>query len=223
MARRISRQELKRDEIVDAAVDAGHWLEDHWRTAAGVAGAVALVVLAVVGWSVWSRQQQQARELRLADAIVEFERVEGAGFVDRDALDRVLATFGEIAAGSAPLSHVAGLYRGSCLLHGGRAGEAIPVLEEAARAAEGTLTGPANSLLAQAYQQEGRTEEAIEVLKRLLEHPDPTVPKDQTLLQLGTLYESAGRTEEARQQFQRILDEHPSSIAAQAARQELAS
>jgi TolA-binding protein len=61
------------------------------------------------------------------------------------------------------------------------------------------------------------------LLSGLLDAPEPSVPQDQTLLQIGRIYQDAGRLEEAREQWQRIVDEYPTGTAAGQARQLLAS
>jgi tetratricopeptide (TPR) repeat protein len=225
MARRITRQELKRDEVADAAVDVGHWIEDHWRSVATWAGAAVLLALAAGGWVWWSRHNERVIEEQLAEELVKFSQVQQAGFADRAAVDAVLSSLTEVSerAGMSPPGLVARVCRGSALLHTDRADQASTVLEEVVRNAERTLIGPANGLLASAYQAQGRTDEAIELLRGLLEAKDPAVPLDQTLLQLGMLFETAGRDEEAREHYQRIVDEHPTGSAAAAARRELAS
>ena len=40
MTRRITRKEMKKDEFVETAVEASHWLEDNWQQV--VKGAIAV-------------------------------------------------------------------------------------------------------------------------------------------------------------------------------------
>lgn len=223
MAKRLSRQELKRDEIAEAAAEAGSWLEENWQTALKIAGTIAVVAIAAVGWILYSRAQRERVEADLANALASFERLEAAGFRDGD-VAAVLAELGDVAdrAGASGPGAVATLYRASGLVQTGREAEALPLLESV-KNADGTLGVAIRTLLAQVYAAEGRHDDAVSTLQALVDGEEPALPIDQTLVELGEALDKAGRDEEADEVYQRVLDEFPATMAASRARELLAS
>jgi predicted negative regulator of RcsB-dependent stress response len=226
MARKITRKELKQDEFVDAAVDLGHWLEKNWQVVARWGAVVVVVVLLTVGWVAWARHTREQAEVRLAAALVTYDRLEADGFSDSGELEKTLGeltSVAEDAGGSA--ASVARLYRGSALFQLERYDEAEKELKDVVdtSAQSSTLFATAHSVLANVYQATGRTDDAVRVLDELLDAPEARVPADQTLLQIGQIYSAAGQDDAAREHWQRVVDEYPDGIAASEARELLNS
>ena len=67
----------------------------------------------------------------------------------------------------------------------------------------------------------GKTNEAIECLKRAIEAPQAAAPKDALLFLLAETYEKAGNATDARATFQRIVNDYPNSPYRTAAREKL--
>ena len=221
MARKITRKELKQDEFVDAAVDFGKWLEDNWPKVLRWAGVVALVVVAILTWGVYSRHNREQAELRLSRILATYDRLETKGFTDQAELESVLVDLDDVAGNAGGTSaSVARLYRGSALYQLERYEDAEQELQTAISRADtgGTLYATANAVLANVLEATGRTDEAIGVLDGLLDEAESQVPKAQTLLQIGMIYDRAGRTAEARDSWERVTDEYANSAAAGEAR-----
>jgi predicted negative regulator of RcsB-dependent stress response len=223
MARRISRKELKRDEVAEAAGEARDWLEEHVSDVLRWGGLIVTVVIVVLGWRAWSHHSESvAREL-LAGGIAAYDNAVsgGTGFED------VLATFDEAQekAGNRPVGQLARFYRGATLFQMGRLDEAATALEEVAGSTEisPTLAATAQSMLARVYVAAGRHEDAVALLNDAVESDTPGFPQDQALLELGRLHASVGRDDLARESWQRLLDEYPASAAASEARRLLGS
>lgn len=224
MAQKITRKELKHDEFVEAGLDAGEWLEEHWRTVAAGAGAVLGVVLLFVGWNWWSENRQE-RAGRLAAA--GFALLEPTQSGTGPAVDPAAAAakFEEAAtmAGGSPLGDVARTYRAVALLRAGRAAEAVPLLEAVSGSVEDpVLRGTARALLADALEASGNADRAAEVLTDLADATDPVYPSDLALLRLGEVRARQGRDDEARRAWQDVLSRYPESAASAQARQRLA-
>lgn len=223
MAQKITRKDLKHDEFVEAGLDAGEWLEEHWRTVAAGAGAVLAVVLLFVVWNWWS-ENRQARAGRLAAegfALLEPPR---SGTVPAADPAAAAAKFEEAAtmAGGSPLGDVARTYRGVALLRAGRAAEAVPLLETVAGSVEDpVLGGTARALLADALEASGNSDRAAEVLRELADAADPVYPADLALLRLGEVRARQGRDDEARQAWEGVLSRFPESAASAQARERL--
>lgn len=219
MAHRVTRKQLlKTDEVAEAAADAGHWFEEHWRMVAVGAGVVVVIVAAVLGW-MWLAERNLAKARALVDQGIEaYDQSEATGFSDTEALNRALESFDRAAkrAGSEAPGGVASLYQGLTLYRLGRTEEAISRLEPwADRLDEDPiLAGTAASILAQAWSETGETDRAAALLEQVATKAVAGLPPDQALLQLARIYESTGDRERAHQTLQRILDEYPQSAAA---------
>jgi len=223
MARRISRKELKRDEVAEAAVEARNWLEDHLSEVLKWGGIVVAVVLVVVAWQAWSRHSANVGREMLAGGIAAYEEAvsTGVGF------EGVLVTFDEALdkAGNRPAGQLARFYRGATLFRLDRLDEASTALEEVVGSTKisPTLAATTQSMLARVYVAAGRHEDAVGILSGAVESDTPGFPQDQALLELGRLHASVGRDELARESWQRVLDEYPASAAASEARRLLGS
>jgi len=224
MAQKITRKDLKHDEFVEAGMDAGQWLEAHWRTVAAGAAVVLAFVLLFVGWSWWS-ENRQAEAGRLAAegfALLAPPQAGAASVVDPAA---AAVKFEEAAAsaGGSPLGAVARTYRAVALLRAGRAAEAVPLLEAVAESAEDpVLRGTARALLADAFEASGNADRSAEVLRELADAVEPVYPADMALLRLGEVRARQGRVEDARRAWEDLLSRYPESAASGQARQLLA-
>lgn len=224
---RLSRKELKKDEVRDAAFDFGHWLEENWRGVLKVAVPVVVVALLVAGW-MWNERRvaRHSREL-LAQGIHEFDQAESAGFSDSARLDAALDLFNraESGGGKSETAQVARYYRGVTLSKLGRTDEAIACLEavDVGEPGASPTLGAAKALLADLLVKNGQPERAIELLEGIASHTDSTYPPELALLQLGRIYRDQGDDEQARESWSRIVEEYPQSPAAAEAGQLLGS
>ena len=86
------------------------------------------------------------------------------------------------------------------------------------------LAALAKMALAGVYRNQGKTKDALDVYKQLVQNPTSTVGKLEAELQLAETYEAAGMKGEAKQQYEQIKKEAPpQSAAAQVATQKLES
>lgn len=223
---RISRKELKRDELVEATIGAEHWLEAHASTL--LRGAIALAVVGVVaiaGYWFVQRGRADAGE-RLAEGQRRYAKAQAAGFADRAELEAVLGEFSRAARkGGGPTRALASYYEGLVLHRLGRDDEAASALERvgASDAAAPTLTGSAQAMLAEIHVAKGEHDRAIAILEALIAADPPTFPVDQALLQLGKIRRAKGQEEAARAAWQRVVDEFGVRGAADEARRLLGS
>ena len=214
MARKITQKELKHDEFVDAAFDFGHWLEEHWRTAATWTGVALALVLAALGFTAWSRQRATREADRVAQGIDRYVVAQREAFAQPEELTAALGQFDD-ASGA-----LGGFYRGASLFRLGRLDEAEAALREVVSSTDSssTLAAVAELMLARVQLEAGQSDAAIATLEGLAARAEAAVPADQMLLELGRAYRRAGRESDARARWQRIIDAHPNGTAAGEAR-----
>ncbi len=227
MAQRISRKEIKRDEIVETAGDIGEWLEEHWPEVLKWGGAVVVAVLLAVTWRAWSNHSQSVTQETLSGGIGTYEQALAAPEPTPAKLEEALATFDTVIerAGRSQAGQLARFYRGATLFHLGRLDEAATVLAESLAASREmpTLAATTQALLARVFVAAGRADEAISLLTAALDEPSTLLPQDETLLEIGRIHAGAGRHEQARAAWQRVVDEFQAGSAAHEARRLLGS
>ena len=188
MTRRITRKEMKKDEFVESAVEAGHWIEENWQTVVGWAIGVLAIGAVAFGIYAYSGYSRDQAEMALADGIRLYQAADEQDGGSAEQLETALARFDEAAGRMAagPAGKTAVFYRGAALYRLGRVDEAIEVLESlSAGDLPPTLSGSADALLARALADGGQTDRALETLERLSLATDTPYPPDLALLQIG--------------------------------------
>lgn len=222
---KISRKELKENELEHALVEARDYVVSHeatakrW-TAIGV-GAAVLVGL------VWGGLALRARRLdaRFSQALAVFDAPlasDGAGTppgttVFKDAAERTEAAKKQLRelAEDAPGSRSGQAARTMLLaLEGGPTPPArlLDGARELARREPGSVaSGVAALSWLEAEAAAGRVKEAISSAKGFLESAEPPLPKDVLLFTLARLYEKDGQLAEAKTSYQRVVSDYPDS------------
>ncbi|MBZ5638794.1 MAG: tetratricopeptide repeat protein [Acidobacteriia bacterium] len=230
MARRISRKSMKQDEFIEAAFDAGAWIEKHWRTVAAGVGAALALILIVVAWSWWSGRRSDEVERLLSEGLYLYSGPEdtsgaaakapsgGGRYAEALPLFEKAARLGANSA----RGRVAEFYQGASLLRLGRTAEATPILEEVAGTAQDRpLADAARGMTAEAYAKAGDVDKAAAAYRKLAEEPGAAFPPDFALLQLSRVLDDHGKGQEARLVLQEIVTKYPQGSAATEARTRL--
>ena len=223
---RISKKELKRDELIEATKGAEHWVVEH--SSLVLRGAIGLVVVAVVAAAAfWFAERSHASGDRLFAATQQrYQEAQSKGSLDRATLEGLLADFEKAARKAGSKSRSLASYYEGLVLHGlGRDEEAQKALERVASASatQPTLAGSSEALLAEICAARGDAPRAIEILNRLVAADPPTFPVDQALLALGKVQRAQGDEAAARASWQRVVDEFAARGAADEARRLLGS
>ena len=213
---KISRKELKENELEHALVEARDYVVSHEATAKkwtviGV-GAASLVGL------VWGGLALRGRRLdaRLSSALAVFDAplaTDGAGTppgatVYKDAAERLEAAKKQLrspgqAARTMLLALDGGKNPATRMLDGAR--------DLAKRDPGSIASGVAALSYLEAEAAAGRVKEAIASAKGYLEAAEPPLPKDVLLFTLARLYEKDGQTTEAKASYQRVVADYPDS------------
>jgi tetratricopeptide (TPR) repeat protein len=235
------REHLKENELARALAAANQTVGQHKNQYLAVAGAVVAVLLAIAGYSWWSRNADAAVSGLLADAMVVYEapvqapvppaetgstaapaQMPGTYPTERAKLEAALPKF-LAAAESSPSSAPGRLARfnaASILVTLGRFDEARTHYDQLASGSDLVARGAALGR-AQAQLRAGQYDPAIEGLKTLSADTTSVLPADGVLMELAKAYRVSGRIEEARKTLNEIVEKHAESPFAAEARAEL--
>ena len=154
MSRRLTKKEIKKDEFLEAATDAGEWLETNWKTVLAWAGGLAVVALLIAGWYFIGKTRDEAAQKILA---------QGMQVLTTGDYEQAIDLFGQAAdkGGSGTTEAVADLYRGIALSRNGRNDEAVPILKEVGDTSSVLLVAQtARAVLAGIHETAGEYEQA---------------------------------------------------------------
>jgi TolA-binding protein len=213
---------MKQDEFIEAAFDAGAWIEKHWRTVAAGVGAALALVLIVVAWNWFGGRRDAEVEQLLSEGLYFYsgpQDVSGAAAktgAGGGRYSEALPLFEKAArlGKSSARGQVAKFYQGASLLRLGRAAEAAPILDEVSRSSsDRPLVDAARGMMAEAYAKAGDVEKASAAYRKLADEPGAAFPPDYALLQLSRVLEEHGKAQEARQVLQEIVTKYPQGPA----------
>jgi hypothetical protein len=229
------RHHLKSNDFAESLLRARDALVDRQREVAIVLVALAVVIVAVVGYLLWSERRSTAAEAALgaamSTAVAPVTPPDTAtpvppagGFATEEqrneaALQQLLDvanTYGSTRAGVAARYQAAGL-----LAELGRDEEAEREFGTVVESGRGIYARMARLGMAEAQLRTGQHEAAITTFRELVADRQADLPPDGLLMQLGRAYALAGRRAEALQTYSRVLEEHPESIYVAEARREV--
>ncbi len=233
MARRISRKELKKDEIRETFKHGAQALFSHRRAAWIIGSSVLLVLVAVLGWRFYTQRLTASASAELTEAMKVYQaRIRGVNepafpgeitYVEEknkysDAADK----FTEIAdrySRTRP-GRVARYYTALSLVGLERYEEAEEDLKTLESGSDQEFAALARFHLAQVYDRTGRGPEAPPLYQQLLDNPSVFVPKAVVLLAMADHY-TATDPEQAVKLYQQVKTEFPDTLAAEQADQRL--
>ncbi|MDX1502493.1 MAG: tetratricopeptide repeat protein [Thermoanaerobaculia bacterium] len=214
MSSRLTRKEIKRDEVLETLGGFVGFLSRHGRSL--LIGGVALVVVAI-GALIWI-QVRAARAERSSEALAEaVELLEGsaeAGVV-RARLEEVRKRYAGTDAADLAAVYLADLAAGEGDLEGARA-----LWQEFLDAQGDNLLAVQVRVNRMAVDRAlGRGEEVAAELEAMVDDEEAPLPQPVALYQLAVTLESLGRADAARDAYERVADEHAASpLAAEAER-----
>ena len=234
---RVTRHQIKRNELAEAVERTVHYTEDHLRLVGIAVGAVVLVVLAVLGvrWFLKGRAAEADEALAAAVRVHQApvgvpapkpEDPKEPSFADETARRaRAKQLFEEVREGygMSDAAGVAAVYLGQIAVAEGQLDDARELWEEYLNDDDDSLLASQTRLNLMALdRQQGKGEELVRQLQEMLDEPEPSLPQDVVLFELATTYEQLGRQPEADEAYQRIVTEHPQSPYRQSAQQKVA-
>jgi len=230
MTQKISRQDLKRNDLAETMGKTVDYVTGHRR---GVAGAIAVAVAVgalLGGFFVYRAWLERSAGKSLSEAIGILETplasdASAAGAPKTFATAAQRRTVAEkllekaAAHGSTPSGRAAEVILAANGVD--KPGQSIDVFEKAARLSKSESAAAAEIDAAKLLAAQGKTTEAIDRLKRAIESPTSAAPKDALLFTLAGIYEQSGSPADARATYQRLITDYPNSPYRADARQKV--
>lgn len=235
MSERLTRKEIKRQDTFQATVGRGlEMVQAYRRQIIFVAGLLAAIVVALVGWFLYVQSVEDDAQALLAEAmevqaapVVEgdeapeeltFASAEARRAKARELFTRVVDEYG--ATGAADVARV---FLGEIAAVEGDAERAAELWSEFLDEHPEHMLGAQVRLNLYALDRAaGRGEEVVAELEAMVDAEDPALPQDVALYELAITLEELGREEEAAARYQRLVDEFGQSPYALEARQKTA-
>ena len=236
MTAKLSRKEMKRDEVRESMDSAFHYLQTHTRQLAIGLLVVVVAALLIAGLYSWRKSRSAAANDLLARAITAMnagidveapspDDPENPTYADataRDAAAQVLLEEVREKHGSTKPGKIAGVYLGRIAARNGDYAAARDKWEAfLATSPKDMLATEVQLNLFELDRIEGRGDEVVQRLREMIAGTQGSLPIDAGLNQLAHTLESLDRSNEARDVYQRLVDEYSSSPYAARARQQI--
>ena len=233
-----TRHQLKQDKFtrttIQVAEQTMHWSVEHQGKLIAAAIVIVVVVLAALGsWYYLEKQNETAsadfgKAVSVLDTPVRpagmpaqpdvpsfgsaSERATEAGKL----LQAVMTKYPHTQA--ADFSHY---LLGTTAASAGDNATAERELKTVAGYHDQDLSSLAKMALASVYRNEGKSQDAVNLYKQLVDKPTRTVSKPSAEVALAAAYQAAGNTAEAKKVYEQLKKESPSGQAAQMANEKL--
>jgi predicted negative regulator of RcsB-dependent stress response len=236
MNQRLTRKEIKRDDLATVVGRSMDYAESHVRTLVyAIAGLLLLVALGVAFYFYRNNLQQGANEA-LAKAMAVYQApiaATGAKPADpsepsfpteaarqaraKELLQKVRDDFGSTSS-----ADIAGLYLAQIAAAEGKLDEARELWADFVDDhGDSILAGEVRINLIDLDRKQGKGEQVLLELRSMLEKADAPLPQDVILSEIGKTLEQLKRPQEAVLSYQRIVDEFPQSPYHQEAQQKV--
>lgn len=234
---RLTRREMKRDEVAEALGRTVEYSRSHVRMLLIAIGALVVVALAAVGVWLWRANAAERANERLAAALEVYQAPvvtadakpddpEEPSFASEEARrQRAGELFEEVGGGSGGAADVAQVYLGQIAAESGDTAHAREHWEQfLERHGDHVVAGSVRVSLIGLDRAEGQSERVASDLEAMLDvtPEERPLPGDVVLYELGKTYEALGRDEDAESIYQRLLEEYPRSAFAGEARTKIA-
>ena len=228
MAKKITRKQLKRNELAETMGRTVDYVSHHRRGVTEGIVAAAVVAALVAGFFLFRayRENQAGRELSAGLAALDTPlagqpAAVGAAKTFLNADDRDKEAVTHLARAADHPGTAAGRAANLILAARGKTSNAADVFARAAREGKAEVAASAELDAARLLASQGKKNEAIDRLKRAIESPSSPAPKDSLLFALGEIYEESGSASDARATFQRLITDYPNSPYRNDARQKI--
>jgi predicted negative regulator of RcsB-dependent stress response len=232
---RISRKDLKKDELRESFAHGAEAVASHQGTTAIILGVVIVVALAIFGWRYYSQHQTAAASAQMGEALRIFDaRIRGVGeptqpgevtYVDeKNKYEDAARKFTSIADSYSRTrpGQQARYFDALCQIHLGRDAQADAELIKLSDSSDADVASLAKFQRAGLYAKNGKAAAAIPLYQSLMANPTVLVPKPLVMLALADVY-SHSNSSESIKLLNQIKTEFPNTPAADEATKRLES
>ena len=229
MAQKISRRDMKRNELAETVGKTVGYVSEHKKGAVEIA-AIAVGIAVLVGgfflyraWTERSAGKALSSALEVLATPLASDQAAGAAKTYPNAAARRAEAEKFLRQAARHGSTAPGRAAQVVLAADGadKAPQSIEVFEKAARQGKSETAAVAEIDAARLLAASGKTAEAIDRLKRAIDSPSSAAPKDALLFTLGQIYEQSGAAADARAAYQRLINDFPNSPYRADARQKV--
>ena len=228
MTQKISRQDLKRNDLAATMNRTVDYVTGHRKGVTEAGAIVAVVAVLVGGFFLYRAFVERSAGKQLSEALAVMDtplasEQPGAGKTFASAAERRAQADKLLQAAASHASTPSGRAAQVILAADGadKPGTAVDVFEKAARQSRSESAAAAEIDAAKALAAQGKTTEAVDRLKRAIESPTSAAPKDALLFALAGIYEQSGAAADARAMYQRLITDYPNSPYRADARQKV--
>ncbi len=228
MTQRITRRDMKRNELAETVGKTVGYVSEHKKgvaEAVAIAAGLAVLVAGFFAYRTWAdraagRNLSQALTI-LATPLVTEQPSAAKTYPSATARQAEADPYLRKAAshGSTPSGRAAQVILAAAGTQ--KPAEALQSFENAARRGRSEAAAAAEIDAAKLLAADGKATEAIDRLKRAIESSSTAAPKDALLFTLAQIYESSGAAADARATYQRLITDYPNSPYRADARQKV--
>ncbi len=226
-----TRHALKEDKFVYATTTGLSWIEVHRAQVIRASIAAVVVLAAIVGGIVLYQHRSAEASVALGQALEIYNAplrqpgepaADGSFATVADRAKASNAKFVDVASrfGSLGPGKTARYFAGLTDIDLGKMADAESNLKSVSGSYDKDLSSLAKVALAGLYVQTGKTSQAIDLYKQLIDHPTDTVPAAAAQLQLAQVYEKTD-PQQAKQIYAVLKDKNKDTAAGQIAAQKL--
>ena len=219
------KKQIKHDELRDGLGHAAGWLGAHRDEARVTAIAVAVLLLAAIGFGSYRSHRQASAERAFDEALAIFhgpvageaDPAQAGGTIypsKADKYQKAAVAFDEVVQkhGSTVPGARARYYAALAKLELGQSQPAEAELNKLASDGDALMKGLARLALADMHRGAGHWDQAIEGYRKIVDDSGSAVPRDHALMRLAGTLEDAKRGPDALASYRRLVDEFPSSV-----------
>jgi tetratricopeptide (TPR) repeat protein len=234
IVRSATRHQLKQNSFAETTVDTISWAREHEKPLTAAAVVVAIVVAIAIGAYAFVNYRNQQASQELSSALLKYSApIRPAGepasplqLSYASGQERAKAANVEFARIADKYSftrngRIARYFTGVTLHDLGDNPGAEKQLQEVAGSWDKETASLAKLALASIYQDAGKTQQAVDLYKALIEKPTTTVGKTTAEFELANLYESNHQPLEAMKIYETMQKDSPTSAIGQMASQKL--
>ena len=210
MARtKMTRHQLKeQDEITTSLQRVTEFAVNRQKELIIAGGALLVIVLAVIGWTLYSSSRNTQAQIQLSETIRVFNDTTKA---DKERFEATIAEAQKTvdAYGSLPVGAIAQYYIGLSQEGLGDTPKALETLQATIDRGEPIIKGVAQFALAGIHKKHGDSPKAVAAYKQLYDSGDYS--KSAVAFELATLFEATEQPNQAVEYYQKLVSEFPES------------